>query len=571
MSLARSVHRLDIAAPSVELARRAGLLVEDALRTASLPGDGAELVLVRHLDLPVFDSRVSAQGVALGLESACRALAPVSGHDADDAVLAAARAVRFADALEAHLSLSARLLAGRPARAWCWALAVPGYRADAGIGAGLRSIALSLAGGEAAAVALPHWFARVVAWGGAARLLLALDADDAASIAQSCTPNRGAKEVTAADAPAWQRALAWARQGLGRDDPRRGLLEAMAAGRWMSIAEDEEGMSRRGARGTAPRHQPPQATGLEKGAPPRESAPPSAAVGLRPDHARTAPPSPARNQAFTAAAPLDAAAGPDTSPSSTRSPQPDGAPAEGVAPDLGAWHIRPPATDARPYRALVASGHAARGSRNMTGTPSARDGAQAAAAPGQGLADAIPAWCPAPYPEPARTPGPLRTAHPASAWMHTPDAIDAPTRVGGLLFLLPVLERVGLPAWLQTHPDAGGALPAQIIGELLHRLRVTDEDPAWSLGRPAAGEDERRQAAHWLAACRRHLRVTIGIGPASLCLCPAQLVITPTHADVWLAFDQLDLRIRRSGLDIDPGWLPWFGRVVHFHYGQRPS
>ncbi len=48
-------------------------------------------------------------------------------------------------------------------------------------------------------------------------------------------------------------------------------------------------------------------------------------------------------------------------------------------------------------------------------------------------------------------------------------------------------------------------------------------------------------------------------------------MITPTHADVWLAFDQLDLRIRRAGLDIDPGWLPWFGRVVRFHYGRRPS
>lgn len=164
MSLARSVHRLDIAAPSAALARRAGLLVEDALRTASLPGDGAELVLVRRLDLPAFAPGVSAQGVAIGLESACRALAPVSGRDADDAALAAARAVHFADALEAHLALSARLLAGRPARAWCWALAVPGYRPDAGIGAGLRSIALSLARGEAAATALPHWFARIVAW-----------------------------------------------------------------------------------------------------------------------------------------------------------------------------------------------------------------------------------------------------------------------------------------------------------------------------------------------------------------------------------------------------------------------
>ena len=36
--------------------------------------------------------------------------------------------------------------------------------------------------------------------------------------------------------------------------------------------------------------------------------------------------------------------------------------------------------------------------------------------------------------------------------------------------------------------------------------------------------------------------------------------------DVTLPMSAVDLRIRRAGLDIDPGYLPWFGRVVHFHY-----
>lgn len=577
MSLARSVHRLDIAAPSAELARRAGLLVEDALRTASLPGDGAELVLVRRLDLPAFAPGVSAQGVAIGLESACRALAPVSGRDADDAELAAARAVRFADALEAHLALSARLLAGRPARAWCWALAVPGYRPDAGTGAGLRSIALSLARGEAAAAALAHWFARIVAWGGAERLLRALDADDAALIAQCCTPSRAAMEVAPADAPAWQRALAWARQGLARDDPRRRLLEAMAAGRGMHAVEDEGGTSQRGARATQPRHQEPQPPGREKGRPLQKRADPkSPTAARRPVRARTAAASSPQDAAGAGNdfAPVAAPACAGTRLSAMKSPQPNVDPAAGVAPQLSAWRIVPPPTDAKPYRALAATGRAAPASRIMTSTPSLRDGAQAAAAPGQGLADAGAALQITPDPEPSRPPGPCRAAqppHPAIDWMSAPHAIDGPTRVGGLLFLLPVLERVGLPAWLQAHPDAGGALPALVMGELLHRLGVADDDPAWWLGRPTVEADERRQAARWLAACRRHLRVAIGIGPASLCLRPAQMVITPTHADVWLAFDQLDLRIRRAGLDIDPGWLPWFGRVVRFHYGQRPS
>jgi hypothetical protein len=28
------------------------------------------------------------------------------------------------------------------------------------------------------------------------------------------------------------------------------------------------------------------------------------------------------------------------------------------------------------------------------------------------------------------------------------------------------------------------------------------------------------------------------------------------------------MRIRRAGLDIDPGWVPWLGRVVSFHYRE---
>jgi hypothetical protein len=47
---------------------------------------------------------------------------------------------------------------------------------------------------------------------------------------------------------------------------------------------------------------------------------------------------------------------------------------------------------------------------------------------------------------------------------------------------------------------------------------------------------------------------------------------TRTDIDVTLPLAEADIRIRRVGLDIDPGWLPWFGvhgRVVRFHYRDR--
>ena len=70
----------------------------------------------------------------------------------------------------------------------------------------------------------------------------------------------------------------------------------------------------------------------------------------------------------------------------------------------------------------------------------------------------------------------------------------------------------------------------------------------------------------WLDACRRWLRRIGGLGLASLVARPGRLALTGTHADLFFGLAQTDLRVRRLGLDIDPGWLPWFGRVVAFHY-----
>jgi hypothetical protein len=29
------------------------------------------------------------------------------------------------------------------------------------------------------------------------------------------------------------------------------------------------------------------------------------------------------------------------------------------------------------------------------------------------------------------------------------------------------------------------------------------------------------------------------------------------------------MRVRRAGLDFDPGWVPWYGRVISFHYTEQ--
>jgi hypothetical protein len=47
---------------------------------------------------------------------------------------------------------------------------------------------------------------------------------------------------------------------------------------------------------------------------------------------------------------------------------------------------------------------------------------------------------------------------------------------------------------------------------------------------------------------------------------PAKIARTPTHVDVYMHNDTVDLDLRRVALDVDPGWVPFLARVVRFHY-----
>ncbi len=66
-------------------------------------------------------------------------------------------------------------------------------------------------------------------------------------------------------------------------------------------------------------------------------------------------------------------------------------------------------------------------------------------------------------------------------------------------------------------------------------------------------------AGAWI---RRHCGVTLRM----LVLRPGRIAITSTHWDVVFDIDQTDLRLRLVALDSDPGWVPWLGKVVQFHF-----
>jgi len=68
-----------------------------------------------------------------------------------------------------------------------------------------------------------------------------------------------------------------------------------------------------------------------------------------------------------------------------------------------------------------------------------------------------------------------------------------------------------------------------------------------------------------IAMCR-YIRRYAKMNLRSLVQRPAYAAITRTHMDITIPLQQLDIRVRLAGLDIDPGWVPWLGRVIQFHY-----
>jgi len=70
----------------------------------------------------------------------------------------------------------------------------------------------------------------------------------------------------------------------------------------------------------------------------------------------------------------------------------------------------------------------------------------------------------------------------------------------------------------------------------------------------------------WRIRLRRTLRRHVGLDLPALIRRPAWVSATATHIDVVYPMSDIDLRLRRRGLDADPGWVPWFGRIVTFHF-----
>jgi hypothetical protein len=164
--------------------------------------------------------------------------------------------------------------------------------------------------------------------------------------------------------------------------------------------------------------------------------------------------------------------------------------------------------------------------------------------------------------------------------------VGARTVWGGLLCLLNTAAEAGLPDALDEAPLGGRPTPwlVQQLGLRLVPalpddpavLALSGVDPDLSDRQPPPDDSEAaaldRCAARWAAATASRLRPGETERPSDaeqvrlLARRDATVVREPGWVEVVLRLEDVDLDVRRSGLDIDPGWVWWLGQVVRFVY-----
>jgi hypothetical protein len=174
--------------------------------------------------------------------------------------------------------------------------------------------------------------------------------------------------------------------------------------------------------------------------------------------------------------------------------------------------------------------------------------------------------------EPTSPPAPPHSAAESDIPLPPPHTWEnpRPTDHAGFLFVVALLHQLGIANLLAAHPDLiETGWPEDLLLRLARRLDISRDDPiiAWLAPPPAPlPQAARALTAIWLRRIRGHLRHQVGKTLATIVHRRGAIVATRTHVDLLMRHSQVDMAIRRAGLDLDPGWLPWLGRVVQFHY-----
>ena len=147
------------------------------------------------------------------------------------------------------------------------------------------------------------------------------------------------------------------------------------------------------------------------------------------------------------------------------------------------------------------------------------------------------------------------------------------TTQGGLLYLLNMLNRTEMRTLMLDHAEhlPSGWLWLYRLGQ---ELSLREDDPLADFIAKQLGLENRDELAYLPALPDRSQVLELaqrwygktGVWHADLLALSAEIRYTPSHIDMYAAMKTIRLPVRLAGLDINPGWLPWLGSVVNFHY-----
>jgi hypothetical protein len=612
-----------------ELVHRGALLLEDALRTASLPEDG-RVLFVRSLSLGTVSARTSRTDVTRRVEAGVGDLLARAVHGLHPSA-PASDAVYFRDAVESYASLAAYVATQRPTDAWFWQLVDPRWRPSLSRDESLRALLRSALDTPAGVVAAAEVVRQVERRGALDTLLSALRWQDGPTLLAACgwsaavadtSDIGGSPRSTHAAARSLsssaERTLAqWVRRW-GASDARSSWLAGVLLVSERSIRAVDSGLPavlRALVVGVAHEmpHESVERNGVA-GANAGVDASAMESLAFRVAPAETKDEAISMEDARSRRPPSVDRTSPREKATTT-----SGKPVSPVAPRHAptresSKRANAPVHDADELHAAFPATHRPRDDKAR---PAHEPGGELESPVGDGAAGEVKT----PQSPPSRgdssdaaiaTPVPVEATHDdhpplradvdrAQRTLHAMDD-EHPTAYGGYFYLIPLLTRLQMSAFLDAHPAlVDWDLPVRLLARLDRRLGLDERDAALSvLPRHPAGEPlgwdgvmsipeswapfvaavgrgpgrpPRSGAdlvlASWLVVMRRWCRAQARMGLRTLISRPAHIASTRTHIDVYFALSQVDMQVRLTGLDVNPGWVPWLGRVVQFHY--RPT
>lgn len=513
----RRIRRVCFACQREEHARRGRMLLEDALRTASL-GDEGRVVVIRSLALGRLSPHSSPMEWSLRLEQQVRRVKAAAVF-AETPGAAAAEAVWFHNEIAMWVALATRAARGMPCCEWFWTLAALGWSPQLGVRETLRLAfrRLVAAGGWPATFALARRLARE---GGLLPLLRALSADDVrlvlpdvadSSSAPSDEPPAGGESIRTENALVcprdWRTVVAQFFDESHAGDAR--LVWLMAAALFSetavppSVSEAQRLACQAVRRLSLLRARGEEAATIE--------------ISRPPETARTV------------------SSQPETEESSSKPAEPQHH-AKGEITACGGLFFLVPLFARLGTAEFPGAGAAVWEALRLVLERCQRS-----------CADELSRLLPKAM---QSTPtmfvlGPLlgssRRPLCLSRWR------------GDWHVLLDATERLPLAAWPRGMPPPTSEIAAERV------VRRAAEFP-FDLNPLTLGL---ALGAHRL--CRRQT----GLGLKTLVRRPARIAMADTHIDLFFRPGEADIRIRRAALDVDPGWIPWLGRIVSFHYTRR--